>query len=536
MRDSGRGSAMSMSSNNRLLSDVRFVRLSLDESSSGNGKLRVKGEFAKCGIATENKRVYPEAVWNKEIGRLNKAIGDRRVFGEMDHPADGRTSLNRVSHIVTGLSVSKDGLIIGEAEVLPTEAGKNLSALLASGCKVGVSSRGYGSTKPNPKGEEVVQDDYKLVTFDFVAEPADVDAYPGVQESAGSETKKLVFEGVALDEASAAQVKDEQEKAAQFAKKIEAESAGKVTNADVREEFAMNILDTIRSTKAQAKEEARQDFLNDPKVAAAVKLVDQLKVLVGPFFHEGEVKTALESKDTQLEALRLQLAEQELKVKGLEADNAKLVGIAKEAGYKYWFERTLTADPDVARIRTAVGDVKAYENLEALTAKVTELRKGFEAERDAARKIAEEKAAAEAAQQKLVADAKASAEAKSEQLKEALEKALQSEKAIALQLYAERKLTNHPQASKLRSLLESSSLSSTSDIDEMLNSFREPARDPDEMESLRARVRRQVGGGVEDAETEINEEVRPRREVRDYNGLGANVGELKKLSGIHSSR
>ena len=99
----------------RLLTDVRFVQLSLDEA-TGDGKIKVKGEFAKCDIATENKRIYPEGVWNKEIGRLGRALGERRVFGEMDHPSDGRTSLNRVRPLlITRVSPTKHLWMIAAA-------------------------------------------------------------------------------------------------------------------------------------------------------------------------------------------------------------------------------------------------------------------------------------------------------------------------------------------------------------------------------------------------------------------------------------
>ena len=102
MQTSTNDTTPKLTAHRELLRDVCFVRLSLDEAAA-DGKIRVKGEFAKCGTATENKRVYPEGVWTKEIGRLGKAFNERRVFGEMDHPADGRTSLQRVSHIVTSL-------------------------------------------------------------------------------------------------------------------------------------------------------------------------------------------------------------------------------------------------------------------------------------------------------------------------------------------------------------------------------------------------------------------------------------------------
>lgn len=509
-----------MANNKQLLTDVRFVRLSLDEGSSG-GKIKVKGEFAKCGVATENKRVYPEGLWNKEIGRLGKAMNEKRVFGEMDHPSDGRTSLNRVSHVVTSLKVTKDGLVVGEAEVLPTESGKNLQALLASGCKVGVSSRGYGSTKSNDKGEEVVQEDYKLVTFDFVAEPADNDAYPDVQ----SESKKYVFEGVDMNA--------EQEKAAEFARQIEKDAKDGNSNADVREEFSRSILDNISKMKAEVREELRQEMLADPAVAGSKQFIEQIKDLVRPFWHEGDAQAVLEAKDAELTKLKNQIAERDLRIKTLEDDNTKLIGVAKEAGYKYWLEHTLNGDPDAETITKAIGDVKTYAKIDDLKAKVESLRKDFAKRReeakqveDARKKEIEEAKAAEAAARKLAED-------KANKLEEALEKALTSEKQIALKLYAEQRLTNHPLAAKLRPLVESAAFDSKAEIDKMFNEYRERPKDTDELESVRARIRRMSAGGDEDVDTEITEDRKPsRREDNNFAGLGMGVTELRKLSGI----
>lgn len=175
---------------------VDFAPIKLQLVEGKEGKVVVRGEFAKCGVATENKRVYPGKVWEKEIQRLNKALAERRVFGELDHPADGRTQLTRVSHLITNLRI-EGGLVIGEAEIVDSERGKTLKALLNAGCKVGVSSRGYGSTVENEQGESVVQEDYRLATFDFVAEPADGDAFPDiVSESIDIKSRRVLFEGV----------------------------------------------------------------------------------------------------------------------------------------------------------------------------------------------------------------------------------------------------------------------------------------------------------------------------------------------------
>jgi len=89
--------------------------------------------------------------------------------------SDGKTSLSRVSHIITGLWVDRDGIVNGEAEILDTPRGKILQELFRSDTRVGISSRGSGTLG---KTEPVVQDDYKLETFDFVANPSTFGAFP----------------------------------------------------------------------------------------------------------------------------------------------------------------------------------------------------------------------------------------------------------------------------------------------------------------------------------------------------------------------
>ena len=144
------------------------------------GKVMARGEFARCGVPTENGRIYTKDLWKREIARLGEAMRDRKVTGTADHPDSGKTSIGKISHLVTDLKIEGD-IVVGEAEILTeTIEGRNLAALLKSKCKIGVSSRGFGTTRSDGDGHEIVQDDYKLVTFDFVAEPADNNAYPEV--------------------------------------------------------------------------------------------------------------------------------------------------------------------------------------------------------------------------------------------------------------------------------------------------------------------------------------------------------------------
>ena len=65
---------------------------------------------------------------------------------------------------------------MGAIELLPTPSGNILKALIESGIKVGVSSRGMGSLKQVGEVLEV-QDDFELLCWDFVSTPSNPGSY-----------------------------------------------------------------------------------------------------------------------------------------------------------------------------------------------------------------------------------------------------------------------------------------------------------------------------------------------------------------------
>ena len=66
---------------------------------------------------------------------------------------------------------------MGKIEVLDTPSGKVLKALLKSGVKLGISSRGLGSVSEGTGGTIMVEDDFQLICFDIVSEPSTPGAY-----------------------------------------------------------------------------------------------------------------------------------------------------------------------------------------------------------------------------------------------------------------------------------------------------------------------------------------------------------------------
>ena len=77
--------------------------------------------------------------------------------------------------------------MMGEAELLNTPPGQVAQALIKGGVKLGISSRGMGTLTEVEQGFSMVNDDFKLVTFDLVADPSTKGAFPGlVNESKNS--------------------------------------------------------------------------------------------------------------------------------------------------------------------------------------------------------------------------------------------------------------------------------------------------------------------------------------------------------------
>ena len=148
--------------------DVQF----LNESVDGAKIWRIKGPFLQAEKKNRNGRVYSKQLIEREIkAYTNEFISTKSAYGELDHPPTPQLNLDRVSHITESLDLdSCDG--IGCAKLLDTPMGIIAQKILAGGGRLGVSTRGIGTLK----GENV-NDDYKLLAIDIVANPSAPDAY-----------------------------------------------------------------------------------------------------------------------------------------------------------------------------------------------------------------------------------------------------------------------------------------------------------------------------------------------------------------------
>lgn len=150
-----------------------------------NGKIMMKGILQKSDTLNQNGRIYPKPILEREIRNYQKFIVENRALGELDHPDSSVVNLKNVSHIIREAYIEGD-VVYGTVEVLDTPSGKILQSLVESGVKLGISSRGVGSTRK--QGDyQVVQDDFQLICWDYVSEPSTPGAF-------------MMAEGRSLDE------------------------------------------------------------------------------------------------------------------------------------------------------------------------------------------------------------------------------------------------------------------------------------------------------------------------------------------------
>tara|TARA_R110000782_G_scaffold76057_2_gene151513 strand:- start:176 stop:910 length:735 start_codon:yes stop_codon:yes gene_type:complete len=162
-----------------VLDKVQVIR----EGTGATAKLKIKGRFQKCDEQNNNGRVYPRKILEGQVKAIQDKINERSLVGALDHPPNDAIHLSQASHLMTSLKVNKAGDVIGEAEILSTPNGKIVEALLNDGVKIGISSRGLGSVSEGSMGESVVNEDFKLITFDFVSDPSTKGAFPELSES-----------------------------------------------------------------------------------------------------------------------------------------------------------------------------------------------------------------------------------------------------------------------------------------------------------------------------------------------------------------
>jgi len=169
-----------------------IIEESLEEGKKAEKSFYITGPYLQADVKNGNGRTYPHKVLESQVKTYSETrIKDSRAMGELGHPATTEINLDRVSHLIKELKMDgKNGM--GKSLVMDTPMGKIAKSLIESGVKLGVSTRGVGTLKEN-----IVQNDFRLITVDIVADPSAPDAFVnGILES---QTEWIMENGILVE-------------------------------------------------------------------------------------------------------------------------------------------------------------------------------------------------------------------------------------------------------------------------------------------------------------------------------------------------
>lgn len=155
----------------------------------------LKGIMMQAELKNGNGRIYPLAEISKAVSEAQKRIKEGyTICGELNHPDTLSINLDRVSHIITEVSMDGNNAV-GKMKLLNTPCGNIAKALIEGGARIGVSSRGTGNV--NESGNV---SDFAFTTVDIVSTPSAPSAYPdAVMEALGSKKVMSLAEAVVHD-------------------------------------------------------------------------------------------------------------------------------------------------------------------------------------------------------------------------------------------------------------------------------------------------------------------------------------------------
>lgn len=181
----------------QVLIETRLNSLKLCESAQvRKGCLgRLEGICADFANPTRNGRFYSRELWERVFNDdlVKEALETKTLIGELDHPEERFETLAQEACVVMTDYKFNEDTLTGGFDILDTQKGRTLKALLDYGCIMGVSSRGQGDVESNGQYEEVDPATYDFAGFDVVLTPAVKRARQKVTESAKkAEIEKLV--------------------------------------------------------------------------------------------------------------------------------------------------------------------------------------------------------------------------------------------------------------------------------------------------------------------------------------------------------
>lgn len=319
--------------------DIKKVEETNKNDAKAPNKYIISGPFTRVDIPNRNNRIYPKEVANAAIAKLRPMVEEKRIRMLCDHPGffEG-PSLERSAGLLLSITdVQDDGYAYYTAQILDTDSGRNLKAILDAGSKIGVSTRGTGESEDyewvDSNGDKRTVEkinNWELQSVDFVDDPAVLDTEMYM---------KLHMESLQRRTSSMAKnVEELKSEYPEFCKQI-AESAC----ADVKKEFETKITDLEANVKtANESVNAKSEALD--------KLVDSVKAMAPDKFTIVQESEAIQAKDAEIAELNKKLEEANSKIESLE-NEIKETKIESEKKEKDAFVENLkVSDPEFFKL------------------------------------------------------------------------------------------------------------------------------------------------------------------------------------------
>lgn len=425
----------------------------VESNEDGVNRYYLDGPLGLTEVATLNKRLYRRYIMEREIKRLSKDMGDKKIYGELDHPGDGKTKLSRVSHFVLNASVNESNEIMGRIELIPgTVGGDQAIAIARAGGVLGVSSRGFGTITLDTKGNHVVQEDYRLVTWDIVADPANSNAFPN-----------FVTEDIDPGTESNMTLKELKEKHPEIVEELRREFAQEAGNdEELRSVLGAQHGKDLAGIREEAVEQARDEILESPDVQEALSVIDDIREHLSEYAVTEDGDINIEGIVDAIDSMSESVTEYKNKVGELSRDLEEVAGIAKTLGFQLFLEKQLGEEAG-AVIEGIGGDLSVFDDLESLKVAVSDVLESI-ARREAARQEYQEEI--------LVREREIEARDREiQELKEQRDEALSISAQFGSRAYLEQRLIGHPRASGARKYVLGYEPSTKSEVDRLIESY-----------------------------------------------------------------
>ncbi|HOG51654.1 MAG TPA: hypothetical protein PKY10_13770, partial [Lentisphaeria bacterium] len=140
--------------------------LTVTEATQASGGRAVKAIGITADVINANGRRYPRRVLAEAVARLNGHLhesngqGQFVTTGEAEHPSDKGQRASILETVVKWQAASLDapGKVLLEGVILPTAKGRDVQVLVEAGVPIGVSMRGYGTSRTIQLDGESVQE------------------------------------------------------------------------------------------------------------------------------------------------------------------------------------------------------------------------------------------------------------------------------------------------------------------------------------------------------------------------------------------